>query len=152
MRRRVFALSLAALAPLGLATKAYRGPADQWVRGSAGGVLYVMFFVLLIGLIRPTPRALAVAAPIVFAATCLIEATQLWNPPPLESVRGTFLGRTLIGSQFSWSDFPHYALGAALGWAAGRAIVWRVDDRHAEPRVSLVDDESPPRTRASGRP
>lgn len=151
MTRLVFALVLAALVPLGLATKVYEGPAAAWVGGSAGGVLYVMFFVLLVGLIRPTPRPLALAAPIVLAATCLIEVTQLWRPPLLEGIRGTFVGRTLLGSQFSWTDFPHYALGAAIGWAIGRAIVAGVRPSHEGGH--LPDrDESVSRPRASGRP
>jgi hypothetical protein len=58
----------------------------------------------------------------VFAVTCALEVLQLWHPAPLEAVRGTFLGRTLLGTTFVWWDFPHYALGCALGAWSGRRL------------------------------
>jgi len=44
-------------------------------------------------------------------AKCL----QLWHPPFLELIRSTFWGRALIGTSFSWWDFPHYIFGSAIG-------------------------------------
>ena len=135
MRRRLaLAMVLAALIPLGLATKFYAGPAAAWMRGSAGGVLYVMFFVLLITCFRPTPRTLGWATVGVFVATCLLEVTQRWRPPVLEAIRATFLGRSLIGSTFSWMDFPHYLAGALLGWLIGRQLVRTAEPQHGKRR------------------
>jgi hypothetical protein len=47
--------------------------------------------------------------------TCGLEASQLWHPVFLEAVRGSFLGRTLIGMSFAWSDFAYYAIGCLFG-------------------------------------
>jgi hypothetical protein len=52
----------------------------------------------------------------VFSITCVLEFMQLWHPPVLQQFRATFLGRMLIGTTFSWWDFPHYAVGCLLGW------------------------------------
>jgi hypothetical protein len=102
--------------PLGFATKAYAGPGVHWVNWHAGGVLYVIFWVLVVAFIRPQTSPWA-AGSLVFAATCLLEALQLLSTPTLAAVRSTTLGHALIGSTFSWWDFPHYLLGAVLGVA-----------------------------------
>ncbi len=63
------------------------------------------------------PRRAAIN-PIVIAVlvvTCLIEALQLVDHPVLDRIRSTFLGRTLIGTTFVWSDFIYYVFGAVLG-------------------------------------
>ena len=111
MSRARLALALGVVVPLGFATKLTDA---ELVRGYLGGVFYVVFWILLVLLIRPRlrPRSVAVT---VFLATCALEAAQLWHPPWLEEVRATFLGHALLGSTFSWWDFPCYAVGAALG-------------------------------------
>ena len=53
----------------------------------------------------------------------LLEVLQLWHPPFLEALRGHFLGRTVLGTTFSWSDFPHYVAGAVLGLMLARAAL-----------------------------
>ena len=112
-RTRILAC-LTVVVPLGFATKLYGGAGSQWVNSHAGGVLYVIFWVLVAIFIRPEIRPWAAGA-LVFAATCLVEALQVLSTPTLEAVRSTFLGQALIGSTFSWWDFPHYLMGAVLG-------------------------------------
>ena len=123
-RRSILKL-LAIVVPLGLASKFYEGPAQFWVQGHAGGILYVVFWILLALLIWPklSPR---VAAVTVLGITCVLEVLQLWHPIALEAVRRTFVGHALIGSTFSWWDFPNYILGSVLGimfvrWARAHA-------------------------------
>lgn len=119
MRLRLL-LVLAVVVPLGFATKFYAGPAQSWVHDHAGGFLYVVFWCLLALALRPELAPWLVGC-VVFVITSLLEILQLWHPPLLEAVRATFLGHALIGSSFSWSDFPYYALGALL--AAGIARI-----------------------------
>ncbi len=111
MSRARLGLALAVVVPLGFATKLTDA---ELVRGYLGGVLYVVFWILLVLLVRPRLRPGSVAV-VVFLATCALEAAQLWHPPWLERLRATFLGHALLGSTFSWWDFPCYAAGAALG-------------------------------------
>jgi hypothetical protein len=107
---------LALLIPAGFLTKAYRGPLQAWVEGSLGGVLYEMFWIWLVSLLFPRWRTWIIVVS-VLAATSVIEAGQLWHPAFLVPVRRSFIGRTLIGTSFSWLDFPHYVLGCAIGGA-----------------------------------
>lgn len=118
MSRRLLAV-VAVLVPLGFATKLYRGPAEAWVHGSLGGVFYVCFWCLAVLALRPRLPPWRVAT-VVLAITSALEFLQLWHPPLLQQIRATFLGRTLIGTTFSWSDFPYYAAGALAAVAVAR--------------------------------
>ena len=121
------ALSLLAVVPFGFYTKFYTGPAANWVNNSLGGVFYEIFWCLLVFLFRgrTTPWKIATA---VFVATCLLEFLQLWHLPFLELLRNTFIGRTVLGATFTWSDFPYYALGCGVGWMWMRTILPKSDE------------------------
>jgi hypothetical protein len=101
--------------PLGFATKLYAGPGAEWTRGALGGVFYEVFWCLVLKLLLPRAQPPAIAAS-VLAGTCVLEFLQLWHPASLEALRSNFLGRTLLGDTFAWSDFPYYFAGSALGW------------------------------------
>jgi hypothetical protein len=113
-RIRLF-IALLLVTPLGFATKFYSGPLHAWVHDSMGGVLYEVFWCLAAAVFFPRVNIKKTAA-LIFTATCVLEILQLWHPPFLEAVRMTFIGRTLIGTSFSWLDFPHYLLGCLAGW------------------------------------
>ncbi|NJD20447.1 MAG: DUF2809 domain-containing protein, partial [Gemmatimonadetes bacterium] len=83
-----------------------------------GGFLYVVFWVVLVLTLRPGLSERRVAGA-VLAVTCVLEFLQLWHPPFLEAARRPFLGQALLGSHFSWSDFPYYVAGA---WAAAAVV------------------------------
>ena len=108
-------LSLLILTPIGFYSKFYHGPAFFWVNNSLGGALYEIFWCLFFLLIFPKAKP-AIIATTVFTVTCVLEFMQLWHPPFLEFIRRYFIGRTLIGTSFTWSDFPYYAIGSAVGW------------------------------------
>ena len=58
----------------------------------------------------------------VLLVTCVLESLQLWHRPWLQAIRSTFLGASLLGTSFSWWDFPAYVVGAAgMGGARGMA-------------------------------
>ncbi|HPC36260.1 MAG TPA: DUF2809 domain-containing protein [Candidatus Marinimicrobia bacterium] len=103
------------IVPIGFYTKFYSGPLQKWVSYSLGDFLYEIFWCLLISLFFPRLQYFRVAI-IVFSATGIIEFLQLWHLPILEKIRETFLGRTLIGNYFIWSDFIYYAIGCLAGY------------------------------------
>jgi hypothetical protein len=119
--RRRLALAIFALVPLGIGTKFYVGPAAGWVQAHAGGVLYVVFWTLVVLWGRPALSVWAAAAG-VLAVTVGLEGLQAWEPAFLEAVRNTFVGHALLGSTFSWLDLPHYAIGAGLGGGLGHGL------------------------------
>ena len=92
------------------------------IRDDAGGVSYVVFWTLLFAALIPRIRP-ALLVVLVFACTCVLEFLQLWHPPWLESMRRTFIGRAVLGTTFDWTDFPPYAVGAALAWLILRVVL-----------------------------
>ena len=110
-RKRWTLISIAIIIPLGFYSKIYSGPAFPWVNNSLGGILYVIFWSLLLSVVFFRTRRWIIAT-IVLLITCCLEFMQLWHPPFLESIRSTFLGVTLVGSSFSWLDLVHYVIGA----------------------------------------
>jgi len=124
-RRHEVALILTSLmmvVPVGLYGKrGYRGPAEAWVHDSLGGVFYEIFWALVAALLLPRVRASRIATGVLLA-TCILEFLQLWHPPLLEAARSHFIGRTILGTFFDWSDFPYYFAGSALAWLWLRTI------------------------------
>lgn len=94
----------------------FHAPVPAWLSDAAGGIAYVLFFVLVFGAFKPDTPARTVALAVVFV-TCCLETLQLWHPAWLEAIRATLPGRLLLGTTFEWMDFPPYFLGAAFGWA-----------------------------------
>ena len=109
------------IAPFGLyAKRGYSGPGAEWVHDSLGGVFYVIFWCLLVVLVWPRVTAARIAAAVLIV-TCILEFMQLWHAPLLEQARSHFIGRTILGSYFDWSDFPYYFAGSAIAWVWLRA-------------------------------
>jgi hypothetical protein len=119
--RLIIALLLIVVIPIGFYTKVYSGPAEDWVRNSMGGLVYEIFWCLVLAFLFPGKRPLVIGV-WVFAATSLLEFLQLWHPPFLESLRSTFLGRSVLGHSFNVYDFPYYFIGCFIGWALLEAV------------------------------
>lgn len=135
MARTYAIIFLTILVPLGFGLKFYPGPGRAWVNNSLGGTAYVIFWCLVFFAVWPRRRAVNPIVIGVFAVTCALEALQLVDHPVLDSIRGTFLGRTLIGNTFVWSDYIYYVIGAVLGrlWLG---VLCRLERR---------DHDAPPR-------
>jgi hypothetical protein len=108
-------VSLLILVPAGFYTKFYQGPGALWIHQSLGGLLYVIFWCVLVSLIFPWIRHLTIVIG-VFLFTSLLEFLQLWHPNFLEVIRGTFPGAVILGTTFSLLDFVYYILGSLLSW------------------------------------
>ena len=115
----VLILLLAAVIPLGYFLR-FTAWLPDFVRDASGGAMYVVAAALCFAIARPaaSPAANALAA---FAATSAVEFLQLWHPAWLEAIRGTLPGRLILGTTFSWGDFPPYAAGAIAAWAVLRS-------------------------------
>ncbi len=119
--RPKLAAALLLVTAAGLAMKRLPGAAGGWPGDHGAGIAYVVFWMLLLLLLRPTLAIARVAAGVLLVTSGL-ELLQLWHPPALEAVRGSFLGHALIGSTFSPWDFPHYAIGGLLGAALAHRL------------------------------
>jgi hypothetical protein len=107
-------VSLLIIVPIGFYSKFYTGPAANWVNNSLSGVFYEVFWCALLFLFLDDKPW--IIATFVLMMTCLLEFLQLWHPPFLEFIRSHFLGRAVLGTSFTWSDFPYYFLGCGVGW------------------------------------
>jgi hypothetical protein len=105
-------LALGVLIALGLGSKAYSGWGSGWVNRFGGDVLYVMFWIGLVGWLQPRWAVWRITL-VVTLATCAIEFSQLITVPT--EWTDQLWWRLLLGVHFSWWDFPHYGLGAVLG-------------------------------------
>ncbi len=103
------------ITPLGFYTKIYSGHGASWVNDSLGGVLYEIFWCLLVFLFLVNARAWFIATS-VFIITCFLEVLQLWHPEFLEVIRSYFIGRTVFGTSFNLYDFIYYFIGSGIGY------------------------------------
>jgi len=115
-------ITLCVITPAGFLFKGYRGPGRLWFNDYGAGVLYEVFWCLVVFFFIPWKRNAVRVAVAVFIVTCALEILQLWHPPFLQAIRSTFLGSALLGTTFVWWDFPHYALGCLIGWALMRIL------------------------------
>ncbi len=106
---------------LGLFSKFYQGPYQQWVNDDSNGIFYVVCWALLLALLFPKQRLLHWVWG-AFLLTCALECLQLWQTPLLLELRSQLLGRLILGSHFAWLDFPYYAIGGLLSWVWLRGL------------------------------
>jgi len=108
--------------PAGFTCKFYQGPLGFWVRNYAAGLLYEVFWILGFFLLFPKRELIGRLSLWVFVLTSFLELLQLYQTPWIEKLREPFLGKVLLGTTFSWWDFPHYAAGCLLAvWLLERA-------------------------------
>lgn len=115
IRKRVI-LSLLLVTPLGFTFKFYSGTGHWWFNDNGAGLLYEVFWILILFFFVPRKGNVASITIWVFLVTCALEVLQLWHPWFLEKIRSYFLGSALIGTTFAWWDFPHYAVGCMIGY------------------------------------
>ncbi len=103
--------------PLGLLSKEYQGIGANWINDFSGDILYEVFWCLFVSLFfRNSRQVINKIAMSVFLITCIIEISQLWQTGFLRWIRSYTIGKLLLGTTFSWLDFPHYLLGCFVGW------------------------------------
>lgn len=113
-------LSLLLITPLGFFTKLYTGARSIWITNHLGGTFYVIFWCLIAFLIFPIGKPFIITSWVLFI-TVLFEFLQLIHPKFLELIRGSFIGKTIIGTNFNWIDFVFYLPGwvVAILWLTG---------------------------------
>lgn len=100
---------------LGFTAKYYPYAGSFWINNYLAGLFYEIFWCIVIALFLHRVKTIRISMGVLIV-TCALEFLQLWHPPFLTQFRSTFIGRTLIGTSFSWVDFPFYFLGCAIGW------------------------------------
>ncbi len=107
-------ISASALIPIGYWVR-FHGFGPNEIKDALGSIAYEMFWIALGLACWPKVSPLKMSNG-VFLLTCGLEFLQLWQPPLLQALRATLPGRLILGSTFSWSDFPAYGIGSLLGY------------------------------------
>lgn len=114
-QRLIAIIILLMIISLGFYTKLYSGIGHEWVNNKLGGVFYEIFWCLVFFILIPKSKPFRIAV-WVFIITVILEFVQLLNYTFLEIIRTNFIGQTIMGSSFSWTDFPYYFIGSLLGY------------------------------------
>jgi hypothetical protein len=110
---------LAATIVLGLGSRRFGSALPGFIATYAGDILWALALFLFLGLILPRLETGRVAA-LTLAGSLLVELSQLYHAPWIDSVRQTTVGGLVLGFGFLWSDLVCYAVGVGIGVALER--------------------------------
>lgn len=115
-------ISIIFIVPFGYLVRGSQGLGLPWLHDFLGSIAYEIFWILLVTFLYPkaSPQWTAIG---VCLATCGVEFLQLWQPPFLQAVRSTLLGRLVLGTTFTWLDFISYFVGSFAGWLWLRGLI-----------------------------
>jgi hypothetical protein len=99
---------------LGIGSRRYSHALPEFIAAYAGDTLWALAAFLGIGLLLPRASTWR-AAILAIAFSVVVELTQLYHAPWIDSIRQTNLGGLILGFGFLWSDLACYAVGAAIG-------------------------------------
>lgn len=99
---------------MGLGTRRFGDAMPEVLARYGGDVLWTVALFWMLALLWPKagPWRLGLAA---FGVSALVELSQLYRAPWIDSVRDTGIGALLLGQGFIWSDLACYAVGAGVG-------------------------------------
>ena len=98
---------------LGLASRRYAGALPEFLALYAGDTLWAAMVFVGIGFLATRWSSLAVAST-ALAFSYLIECSQLYHSPWIDTLRQTRIGGLVLGYGFLWSDILCYSAGVAL--------------------------------------
>jgi Protein of unknown function (DUF2809) len=107
---------LATTVLLGLCSRRFGAALPGFIATYAGDTLWALALFLSMGLLLPRLTTARVAA-LALAGSILVEISQLYHAPWIDSVRQTTIGGLVLGFGFLCSDLACYAVGVGLGVA-----------------------------------
>ena len=122
-RLTLAACALATIAT-GLASRRYPSAQPAFVATYAGDALWAASVFWLFAFVRPRAGTARLAAAALLASV-LVELSQLYHAPWLDTLRATRAGALVLGQGFLWTDLLCYAAGVALAAVADRWLVPR---------------------------
>jgi hypothetical protein len=130
-RNPLFQMALIALASvLGIGSRHCAHALPGFIAAYAGDTLWALAAFLGFGLILPRQSTWRVAL-LAMAFSVLIEVSQLYHAPWLDSIRQTALGGLVLGFGFLWTDLACYAVGVGLGVILERIALAALNPRRS---------------------
>ncbi len=115
--RIIFFLSAVAVVFVGLASRRYQAVLPEFVGEYAGDTLWALMLSLLVSALL-AGRTVAYRATISLVLAFLVEISQLYHAPWIDSIRNTTLGGLVLGFAFLWTDLVCYTVGIIIGAVA----------------------------------
>jgi hypothetical protein len=114
-RAPLLGIALIALAAiLGIGSRCFASSLPGFVAAYAGDTLWALAAFLVVGLVVPRASTWRVAV-LAMSFSVVIEVSQLYHAPWIDSIRRTTLGGLILGYDFVGSDLACYAVGVGLG-------------------------------------
>ena len=105
----------------GLASPRHPRQLPAFIAEFAGDTLWALMLFLLVSTLL-AGRPIVARAAISLALAFLVEISQLYHAPWIDSIRQTTLGGLALGFGFVWTDLVCYSVGIAIGALAELAI------------------------------
>lgn len=115
--RIIFFLSAVAVVFVGLASRRYQAVLPEFVGEYAGDTLWALMLSLLVSTLVAN-RTVISRATISLVLAFLVEISQLYHAPWIDSIRNTTLGGLVLGFGFLWTDLVCYTVGIIIGAVA----------------------------------
>jgi hypothetical protein len=112
------------VALLGIGSRRFGAYLPNFVSTYAGDTLWALAAFLGLGLLLPRASTLRVGL-LAITFSLLVEVSQLYKAPWIDSIRRTTVGGLALGFDFVWSDPACYAVGVGLGILIDRAALYR---------------------------
>lgn len=112
-KRLPYLISILVIIALGIASRKIMG-FPYFVYEYVGDVLWAVNVYLLLAFLFPKEK-ISILAFISITFSVLIEFSQIYHEPWIDSIRNTFIGGMVLGYGFLWSDILCYIIGIFLG-------------------------------------
>ena len=106
---------------LGLASRKFPSALPPFVGKYPGDALWALMVFLRWAFCKPQASTRTIAA-LAFTTSCLVEFSELYQAPWINSIRSSTPGHLILGSTFSWPDIAAYAIGVLIGVALDASI------------------------------
>ena len=117
--RLVYALLIVGVLVLGLVWRRLIFPNSPFLSKYGGDALWALLVFFALAFVQVRARLIHIAAAAI-AFSYLVEFSQLYHTPWLDSLRRTRLGALVIGATFNWPDLIAYLVGIVMGVG----VVW----------------------------
>ncbi len=112
--RITFFLCAVAVTVVGLASRRYQAVLPEFVGEYAGDTLWALMLFLLVSTLL-AGRIVMSRVTISLVLAFLVEISQLYHAPWIDSIRNTTLGGLVLGFGFLWTDLVCYTVGILIG-------------------------------------
>jgi len=124
-QRLQLAIAIALVVVTGLASRSFPFLFPVMLGKYPGDALWAMMILFGVAFLKPRipPSRLSFLA---LTITYLVELSQIYQAPWINSIRATGVGHLVVGSNFDWLDLCAYAVGVIAGFILDVSLFYRI--------------------------